>query len=44
MRRKGVVDGGAAWVFTGGDGGAAFCGLGCRRAVKKLLGRFYGLM
>jgi hypothetical protein len=42
--RKGVVDGGAARVFTGGDGGMAFCWLGCRRAVKKLLGSFYRLM
>jgi hypothetical protein len=33
--RKGVVDGGVARVFTGGDGGMAFCWLGCRRAVKE---------
>jgi hypothetical protein len=33
--RKGVVDGEAARVFTGGDGSMAFCWLGCRRAVKE---------
>jgi hypothetical protein len=33
--RKGVVDGEVARVFTGGDGGTAFCWLGCRRAVKE---------
>jgi hypothetical protein len=42
--RKEVVDGGTAWVFTGGDGGTVFCLLGCHRVVKKLLGSFYGLM
>jgi hypothetical protein len=42
--QKGVVDSGAARVFIGGDGGTAFCWLGCRRAVKKLPGSFYGLM
>jgi hypothetical protein len=42
--RKGVVDGGAARVFTGGDGSTTFCWLGCRRAMKRLLGSFYGLM
>jgi hypothetical protein len=33
--RKGAVDGGAARVSIGGDGGTAFCWLGCRRAVRK---------
>jgi hypothetical protein len=33
--RKGVVDGEAARVLTGGDGSTAFCWLGCRRAVKE---------
>jgi hypothetical protein len=42
--RKGVVDGGAAQVSTGGDGGTAFCWLGCRRAVKEWLGHFYRMM
>jgi hypothetical protein len=35
VRRKGVVDGEAARVFTGDDGGTVFCWLGCRRAVKE---------
>jgi hypothetical protein len=35
MGQKGVIDGGAARVFTGGDGGTAFCRLGCRRAARK---------
>jgi hypothetical protein len=35
LGQKGVIDGEAAWVFTGGDGSTAFCWLGCRRAVKE---------
>jgi hypothetical protein len=35
MGQKGVIDGGAGRVLTGGDGGTAFCRLGCRRAVGK---------
>jgi hypothetical protein len=35
MGQKGVIDGGAARVLTGGDGGMAFCRLGCRRVVGK---------
>jgi hypothetical protein len=33
--RKGAVDGGAARVSTGGDGGTTFCWLGCRRVAGK---------
>jgi hypothetical protein len=33
--QKGVIDGGAARVLTGGDGGTAFRRLGCRRMVGK---------
>jgi hypothetical protein len=33
--QKVVVDGGAARVLTSGDGGTAFCELGCRRVVGK---------
>jgi hypothetical protein len=32
---EGVIDGGAARVLTGGDGGMAFCWLGCWRAAGK---------
>jgi hypothetical protein len=32
---KGVIDGGAGRVLTGGDGGTAFHRLGCRRAARK---------
>jgi hypothetical protein len=35
MGQKVVLDGGAARVLTGGDGGAAFCKLGCRRVAGK---------
>jgi hypothetical protein len=35
MGQKGVIDGGTARVLTGGDGGAAFCRLGCRRVAGK---------
>jgi hypothetical protein len=35
MGQKGVIDDGAAQVLTGGDGGTAFCWLGCRRVVEK---------
>jgi hypothetical protein len=35
MGQKGVIDGGAARVLTGGDGGMAFCRLGCRRVAGK---------
>jgi hypothetical protein len=35
MGQKGVIDGGAARVLTGGDGGTVFCRLGCRRVVGK---------
>jgi hypothetical protein len=38
-RRRGGGSG-----FTGGNGDMVFWWLGCRRAVKKLLGRFYGMM
>jgi hypothetical protein len=41
--RKGVVDGGADRVLTGGDGGMAFCGLGCRKAVKEERNHFWGI-
>jgi hypothetical protein len=33
--QKVVLDGGAARVLTGGDGGAAFYKLGCWRVVGK---------
>jgi hypothetical protein len=33
--QKGVIDGGAARVLNGGDGGTAFRRLGCRRAAGK---------
>jgi hypothetical protein len=35
MGQKGVIDGGAVRVLTGGDGGTAFCRLGCRRVAGK---------
>jgi hypothetical protein len=35
MGQKGVIDGGTARVLTGGDGGAAFCRLGCWRVAGK---------
>jgi hypothetical protein len=44
VRRKGVVDGEAAWVLTGGDGGTAFCWLGCQRAVREWPDHFCGMM
>jgi hypothetical protein len=33
--QKGVIDGEAARVLTGGDGGTVFRRLGCRRMVGK---------
>jgi hypothetical protein len=33
--QKVVLDGGAARVLTGSDGGIAFCKLGCRRVARK---------
>jgi hypothetical protein len=35
MVQKGGIDGGAARVLTSGDGGMAFCRLGCQRVVGK---------
>jgi hypothetical protein len=35
MGQKGVIDRGAVRVFTGGDGGTAFCRLGCQKVVKE---------
>jgi hypothetical protein len=35
MGHKGVIDGGAARVFTGGNGGTTFCRLGCQKVVKE---------
>jgi hypothetical protein len=44
MGQKGVIDGGAVRVFTGGDGGTVFCRLGCWKAVKKERNRFWEMM
>jgi hypothetical protein len=35
MGQREVIDGGAARVLTGGDGGTAFCRLGWRRVAGK---------
>jgi hypothetical protein len=35
LGQKGVIDGGAARVLTGGDGGMVFYWLGRRKAVKE---------
>jgi hypothetical protein len=35
MGQKGVIEGGAVRVLTGGDGGAVFCRPGCLRVVEK---------
>jgi hypothetical protein len=35
MGQNGVIDGGVVRVLTGGDGGTAFCRLGCRRVAGK---------
>jgi hypothetical protein len=41
MGQKGVIDGGAAQVFTSGDGSMAFCRLGCWKTVKEEQDRFW---
>jgi hypothetical protein len=35
MGQKGMIDDGAAWVLTSGDGGMAFYRLGCRKVAGK---------
>jgi hypothetical protein len=41
MGQKGVTDGGAVRVLTGGDGGTVFCWPGCRKVVKEERDRFW---